>query len=270
MGVFADRTMERGTLFDIDGVLVTSWAALPGAVDAVGVLADHGVPRRFLTNTTSRSRDEIAELLTGCGFVVDAAEILTAATLTAQYLRATHPGRRVWVLNEGPIAGDMAGLEFTDDLDAAQVIVLGGAGPVFTHDALSSVLRRMIDGVPVVAMHRSLIWSTVEGLRVDTGVYLEGLESAAGQSIHAIGKPSPLGFRTAVELMGLDPGQVVMIGDDMHNDVLAAQAVGLQGVLVRTGKFRPEALGQLERDEFGQVPHHVIDSVADLPALLGF
>ncbi|WP_168701725.1 HAD-IIA family hydrolase [Gordonia paraffinivorans] len=260
--------MGLGLLLDIDGVLVTSWKALPGAVEAVSRLADRGYPRMFLTNTTSRSRNEIAELLRGCGFEVDPDEILTAAALTAEYVAAQFPGKRVWVLNQGRIAEDMTGVELTDEPSEAEVVVLGGAGPVFTHAALSKVLELLLDGIPVIAMHRSMTWSTAGGLSIDTGVYLEGLEKASGRKIKAIGKPSPLGFRAATDLLGLEPNQVVMVGDDMHNDVLGAQASALIGVLVRTGKFREEALEALQRDEFGPYPDHVIDSVADLPELM--
>lgn len=260
--------MSYGLLLDIDGVMVTSWQALPGAADAVAELARRGIPRMFLTNTTSRSRAEIAAALGDAGFDVRSEEILTAAKLTAEYLGTHHPGKRVWVLNQGPIAEDMAEVNLVDDPRQAEVIVLGGAGPVFTHEALSTVFDRMISGVPVVAMHRSMTWSTSKGLSIDTGMYLEGLEKASGRKIKAIGKPSPLGFRTACDLMDLDPAQVVMVGDDMHNDILGAQAAALTGVLVRTGKFREDALRQLQRDEFGPVPDHIIDSLADLPDLL--
>ena len=54
-----------------------------------------------------------------------------------------------------------------------------------------------------------------------------------------------------------------MVGDDIANDVFGAQAAGMTGVLVRTGKFLP---GDLERTD--GTPDHVIDSFADLPALL--
>ena len=54
-----------------------------------------------------------------------------------------------------------------------------------------------------------------------------------------------------------------MIGDDLHADVLAAQHAGMSGVLVRTGKFRPAVLAAASA-----APDHVIDSVAELPALL--
>ena len=260
--------MSYGLLLDIDGVMVTSWQALPGAADAVAELARRAIPRMFLTNTTSRSRAEIAEALADCGFDVAPREILTAAKPTADYLGSHYPGKTVWVLNQGPIGEDMTQVNLVDDPARAEVIVLGGAGAVFTHEALSTVFERMVSGIPVVAMHRSMTWSTARGLAIDTGVYLEGLEKASGRRIKAIGKPSPVGFRTASELMDLDPAQVVMVGDDMHNDILGAQAAALVGVLVRTGKFREDALRQLQRDEFGPVPDHIIDSLADLPDLL--
>jgi ribonucleotide monophosphatase NagD (HAD superfamily) len=60
-----------------------------------------------------------------------------------------------------------------------------------------------------------------------------------------------------------------MVGDDLNNDVLAAQVVGMTGVLVRTGKFRQATLDHWAADEFAMQPNHVIDSVADLPELLG-
>ena len=41
-------------------------------------------------------------------------------------------------------------------------------------------------------------------------------------------------------------------------------------MLVRTGKFRQDTLDRWRADEFATQPNHVIDSVTDLPALLGF
>lgn len=259
--------MAEGLLLDIDGVIVTSWQPLPGAVEALDAISETGIPRMFLTNTTSKSRGQIAATLTDVGFQVRDDEILTAAVLTAEYLRSRFAGKRVVVLNEGPVTEDMDGVNLVDD--DPEVVVFGGAGPSFTHEVLSRSLGWLLDGVPAISMHRSLTWSTSTGPKIDTGVYLEGLQKATGKKIPAIGKPSPLGFRSAVEMLGVgDPSGVVMVGDDMYSDVLGAQKTAITGVLVRTGKFVPEQLDALHKDEFGQVPDHVIDSVADLPDLL--
>jgi ribonucleotide monophosphatase NagD (HAD superfamily) len=100
-------------------------------------------------------------------------------------------------------------------------------------------------------------------MTLDSGAFLIGLERAAGREATVVGKPSPDFFRQAVELLGVPADRAAMVGDDLDADVLAAQAVGMRGFLVRTGKFRRELL-----EGSDAAPDHVIDSIADLPALL--
>lgn len=250
----------RGVLFDIDGVLVTSWHPIDGAADALVELS--GLPRAFLTNTTSSTRADIAQKLTDCGMPVEVGEVLTAGSLTAEYLKRHHAGARCWILNSGSIDEDFAGIELTDD-KSPDVVVLGGAGPEFSHLALSRVAELMLDGIPVVAMHRARTWMTSAGLRLDVGGYLPGLEEAGNASIPAIGKPSTTAFETAASILGVPLETALMIGDDIEADVQAAQKAGLIGVLVRTGKYRESVV----RDASPQ-PDHIIDSIAALPDLI--
>ncbi len=260
-----------GVLFDIDGVLVTSWRAIPGAAEALQTLAVNEIPRSYLTNTTTRTRQQIASAMTAAGMDVRADEVITAAVLTADYVRTTYPGARCFLVNNGNIADDMPGIEIADVVSPAtpDVILLGGAGPEYSHLTLSRVFEWMSAGVPVVAMHRSTAWNTADGLRIDTGMYLIGMEETSGRKVTAVGKPAPAGFLTAAGRLGIEPDEMYMVGDDLNNDVLAAQVVGMTGVLVRTGKFQQSTLDRWATDEFAMQPNHVIDSVADLPVLLG-
>ncbi|BBY80526.1 HAD-IIA family hydrolase [Mycolicibacterium pulveris] len=266
-----------GVLFDIDGVLVTSWKPIEGAASALRVLAEHQVACSYLTNTTTRTRAQIAELLTEAGMTVRPDEVVTAAVLTAEYVRDRFPGARCFLVNSGQIAEDMAGIDIVYSTEFAgpktpdkpDVVLLGGAGPEYSHLTLSWVYDWMAQGVPVVAMHRSTAWTTSDGLRIDTGMYLIGMEEASGRKATAVGKPAPDGFLAAASRLGVEPDEMYMVGDDLNNDVLAAQVVGMTGVLVRTGKFRQDTLDRWAADEFAMQPNHVIDSVADLPELLG-
>ena len=72
-----------GVLFDIDGVLVTSWQPIDGAARTLQVLADNQIARSYLTNTTTRTRTQIADLLSTAGMSVSPDEVITAAALTA-------------------------------------------------------------------------------------------------------------------------------------------------------------------------------------------
>lgn len=266
-----------GVLFDIDGVLVTSWKPIPGAAEALRALVDNQIACAYLTNTTTKTRAQIADLLTDAGMAVRSDEVITAAVLTADYVRSRYPDARCFLVNSGQIDEDMPGIDivYSSEFTGARapeppdVVLLGGAGPEYSHLTLSWVYDWMAQGVPVVAMHRSTAWTTTDGLRVDTGMYLIGMEQTSGRKATAVGKPAPEGFLSAASRLGVDAEEMYMVGDDLNNDVLAGQVVGMTGVLVRTGKFRQDTLDRWAADEFAMQPNHVIDSVADLPALLG-
>ena len=255
----------RAVLIDIDGVLTVSWEPLPGAVAALHRLRAAAVPVALVTNTTSRSRASIAGALAGAGFPVTGSDILTAPVIAAAYLRDRYPGARCLLLNSGDIAQDLAGLTLVrpGDPAPADVVLVGGAGPEFSYQALNQAFGHLQRGARLVAMHRGLYWRTDDGLRLDTGAFLAGLEQAAGTEADVIGKPAAAFFATALAHLGADAAHTVMVGDDIETDVLAAQRQGLTGVLVKTGKYLPRS----HRTASG-TPDRVLDSFADLPALL--
>ncbi|MFE0131125.1 HAD-IIA family hydrolase [Streptomyces sp. NPDC059037] len=254
-------------LIDIDGVLTVSWDPLPGAVAAMERLRAAGLPLALVTNTTSRTRASIAARLAEAGFPVTADDILTAPAVTAAHLREHHPGARCLLLNAGEIRADLTGVtlvdEYTEADENVDVVVLGGAGDEFGYAALNRVFRHLQRGAALVAMHRNLYWRTADGLDLDTGAFLLGLERAARAEATVTGKPSEAFFSAALAHLGAEPSATLMIGDDIESDVLAAQRSGITGVLVKTGKYLPET----HRSASG-TPDHVLDSFAALPHLI--
>lgn len=251
-------------LLDIDGVLAVSWTALPGAIETLSWLRSERVPVRLITNTTTHTRSDLAETLRIAGFEVEPAEIVTAVVATASYLRAHHPDGDVFVLSDGDARADLEGVRLVGSAAEADVVVIGGAYGGFDYPTLNGIFRALMDGASLVGMHRNLYWRTSEGWQLDGGAFIAGLEEATGRRAEICGKPAAAYFRSATEMLGAVPGRTLMVGDDLENDVLGAQAAGLAGALVHTGKFRPE---DLERGR--GVPDHELDSIAGLPALLG-
>jgi HAD superfamily hydrolase (TIGR01458 family) len=269
--------MPRGLLIDIDGVLTVSWQALRGAPAALARLREAGVPFRLVTNTTSRSRAAIAAALCATRLPVEVDEIVSAPAATAGYLRSHFPGGRCLVLSSGSVEDDLAGVNVVTmgpdgslsgtgrraAPSSVAAVVIGGAGPEFTYEALSALFELVLDGVPLVAMHRNLSWKTSDGLQLDSGAYLAALELATGARATVLGKPDQAFFEAALAELGVPADEVAMVGDDIDADVLGAQAAGLTGVLVRTGKFRANQLPA------AGTPDVVVDAFADIPAWLG-
>ncbi|MDP9119572.1 MAG: TIGR01458 family HAD-type hydrolase [Actinomycetota bacterium] len=252
-----------GLLLDIDGVLAVSWEPLPGAVDAMRRLRDQGIPFRLITNTTTKTRADLAGTLKEAGFDVAGEDIVTAVVATASHLETAHPGAKVFVLSDGAASEDLAGIELVD-VDEADVVVIGGACEDFTYGTMNRIFRRLMDGASLVGMHRNLFWKTSEGWELDGGAYIAGLEEAADTRATICGKPEKAFFDSTLVMLGVTADRAAMVGDDIVNDILGAQAAALTGILVRTGKYRK---GDEDRDE-GR-PDHVVPSFADVPDLLG-
>lgn len=253
--------MGNAVMLDIDGVLVVSWEPLPGAIAVVEWLHDQRIPLRLVTNTSSRTRRQIVERLSAVGFGVDLDEVITAVSGAARYLTEHHPGARCLVVNEGSLEEDLIGVE-TTGVESAEVVLLGGAGPSVGYAELDAVFKLALDGVPILALHRNTKFQTADGPALDMGAFVVALEAAAGIHIEVVGKPAAAFFEAALAHLGAVAGDTIMVGDDLVSDVLGAQAVGMTGVLVRTGKFRPSDL-----EAPPGRPDHVIDDISGFPRL---
>jgi HAD superfamily hydrolase (TIGR01458 family) len=167
------------------------------------------------------------------------------------------------VLTSGDVGDDLEGVDVVGGDAPADVVVLGGAGPELTYEAIDHAFRLIRDGAAFVAMHRNLTWRVADGLALDSGAYVAGLEAATGVTATVVGKPARTFFDAALTVLGLAAENVIMVGDDLEADVHGAQGAGLRGVLVRTGKFDPVTLAAAEPP-----PDAVIDRIGDLPRLL--
>jgi ribonucleotide monophosphatase NagD (HAD superfamily) len=74
-----------------------------------------------------------------------------------------------------------------------------------------------------------------------------------------MGKPSPEFFQMALSDLEVGPEDAAMVGDDILTDVKGAQRMGMQGILVKTGKYRDDLAASS-----GVVPDLVLESLASL------
>lgn len=251
-----------GFLFDLDGTLYVGGAAVPGAPETLARLRSRGVPFRLVTNTTSRSRRTLVERLDGYGFRVAAEEIVTATLAGVELLRA-NGHRRVAPFVPAGALEDMAGLTLAGGTSGrprapADAVVLGDLGDQWTYALLQEAFEQLMGGAVLVALSRDRYFRQGDRLALDAGPFVAALEYATGAAATVAGKPSPTFYDAAVHALGAAPDRVAMIGDDLWSDVQGAQRAGLQGWLVRTGKFREDVLRSS-----GINPDRILGSVAD-------
>jgi HAD superfamily hydrolase (TIGR01458 family) len=247
-------------LLDVDGVLHVSGAPIPGAVDAVRRLRDARHRIRFISNSTTASREQLTADLRGMGFELEDSELQTTGVVAARELA----GKRVLAITMPGILDDLEGLQLIGM--NADAVLIGGAdegeetGRVFSYLNLNRAFLELEAGADLYCLHKNRWWQTSEGPRLDAGAFVAGLEYAADTEATVLGKPSPAYFAAALEALDADPEMTWMVGDDLEGDVVGAQQHGMRTVLVRTGKFRPD-----EVEASRSMPDGIVSSIAQLP-----
>lgn len=251
----------KGLLFDLDGVLYVGSNAIEGAVEAVRKIRASGMPCRFVTNTSTLSLASLQQKMNALGFAITVDEIISAPQATLLYLKGQHePVCRLLLADD--VKNDFK--DFRQSDTEANYIVVGDIGDAWSYPLLNEVFNCLMQGAKLIAIHKNRFWQTEQGLQMDIGGFIEGLEYASGVKAMIIGKPSADFFQIALADMGLEAHEAAIIGDDIDVDVGGGQQAGLTGVLVRTGKYR-----QNYTDSSAIKPDLIIDSISGLPDALG-
>jgi HAD superfamily hydrolase (TIGR01458 family) len=248
-------------LLDLDGTLYVGSQVVAGAPQAVRWLRDQGLTVRFTTNTDSVTPATLADRLTRLGFPTSQGELVTPVAVAARLLAST-PQARVLAVAAEPVRQLLAGCLAGPGEPATHVLV---ADPSYgaNYDDLDAAFRAVRAGAELVATQVNRIAVRDDGEHLDTGGWVRLLEYATGQTARVLGKPSPEFFTAPLDALGRGPQTALVVGDDLAADIGGGQAVGAAAVLVRSGKGdRPQPGAQAE-------PDAVVDSVADLPGLLG-
>jgi HAD superfamily hydrolase (TIGR01458 family) len=248
-------------LIDLDGVLYVEAEPIAGAVRAVERLRGRGLGLRFVTNTTAHSHDRTLAKLDRLGLSVESRELVTPAALAVQHCRERGHEHVALIMNE-EVKHDFAELqETTDDADA---VIIGDLGSAFGYDVLNHAFRQVMAGAELIALQKNRFWMRADGLSLDVGPFVAAIEFATGREAYVVGKPARGFFEQVLAALGVSAAEAAMVGDDIESDIGGALCAGLAAILVRTGKYREDRLR-----ESGIEPTAVVDSIADVPALLG-
>lgn len=256
------RSKPRGILVDLDGVVYDGERPISGSTEALAWVRERGIPHLFLTNTTSLPRLALVTKLTRLGVAAEESQIWTPPAAAAAWL-GKQPGGTIALFVPEATRTEFANFALAPDDGGSLVdyVVIGDLGECWDFATLNRAFRLLHanPSAQLLALGMTRYWRSPAGVSLDVAPVVVALEHAADRTAVVLGKPAKLFFEEAAARLGIAPGDLLMIGDDVQADVAGAQAAGLRGALVRTGKFRPADLQ-------GEVrPEAVLDSLAELP-----
>ena len=249
-------------LFDLDGVFYQGDQPVEGGAEVASWVKKNNIAHLFITNTSSVPRKVLVTRLAKFGIHTDDTHILTPAVATANWLKTNAHAHNIALFIPEATQIEFEGFSLWHGNNTpVEAVIVGDLGERWTFDILNQAFRLLMQQPQpqLIALGMTRYWQAEDGLRLDVAPFVAALEHATGIQAQVIGKPASAFYQAALDILKTEPEETIMIGDDIRGDVAGAQSAGMQGILVKTGKYRPEDMQQ------GIQPNAILNSIIDLP-----
>lgn len=228
-------------LIDFDGVINLYGKPAPYAKDFLEFLEKNKIPSFIISNSTLKTSKDVRDFLRE-NYLPFSIPIMTAADAALKYVGNNYERVSVYCV-------DKVKKEFEKYIDDTnpQAIVVGDMVDDWSVEIINEIFRKIQNGADLVAMHMNKYWSPEENkILLDAGSFISAVEYATSKKAILIGKPSPIYFHTALEMLGYPKeSSFLMLGDDLEIDIIPTKAMGSKAILILTGKTKSSQLSNL-------------------------
>lgn len=252
----------KSVLIDLDGTMYHGNRMIEGADQLITDVRAHGIPYAYVTNNASRTPESIAQLLNEMGIEADSQEVCTSALAAAEYVAQEHPHARVYCIGESGLREALAGagLELVEDQPD---YVIQGIDRNFTYDKLTAAMRWIRGGSRFIMTNPDLQLPSHDGLLPGAGTLGAAIEASTQVKPTVIGKPSNILMKYALDHLGIQADEAVVVGDNMRTDIAAGAAAGCRTALVLTGITTRSNMDEHIRAA-GVKPDYIFNGLNDL------
>ena len=254
----------RGVILDLDGTVYRGEKLLPGARQSIHWLQEHSFPLVFISNKPLESRIDYASKLTGLGIPTQPDDVIHSSLALVNYLKDKFPDSVIFAIGEDPLLDELqASFQLSEDIDEIDIVV-ASFDRTFNYHKLNVGFQAIKQGAKFFATNADVTCPVANGEIPDAGAVIAALEACCGKKVELVaGKPSSLIIEMALKKIGLPASSCIVIGDRLETDILMGQKAGTVTALVLTGVTR-----EADHDTYHPKPDYVLQSLADLPALL--
>jgi HAD superfamily hydrolase (TIGR01450 family) len=254
-------------LFDGDGVLYQDGRALPGAADLVGLLRWRGYRLALLTNSSVKTREQIAAEVQELGIDIRPEEITTTADVAVS---EAMPFRSAMILggkgiHAACIAADVRLVDpFPRQPPEPVDVVFIGMDRELSYDRLTAAMRAIRQGARFIATNRDAVFPAAGGGTPGAGSVVAAVSAAVGREPDlTVGKPEAPLFLEALRSHHGAPEHAVMIGDQLETDIRGAALLKIDTLLVRSGLAADRTDAEIRRFRRRHLaPTHIVDALS--------
>lgn len=227
--------MYEGYLIDLDGTIYRGSEPIPAGRRFVEQLQARQIPFLFLTNNTTKTPETVANRLANeFSIHVGPETVYTATLATIDYLNDANKGKKVYVIGEPGLIEPILAAGYVWEEETPDYVVVGLDTDV-TYEKFVMATLAIQKGATFIGTNPDKNIPTERGLLPGAGSVIAMIEASTQQKAIYIGKPEAIIMEKAVETLGMEKANVLMVGDNYTTDILAGINNGIDTLLVLSG-----------------------------------
>lgn len=242
-------TNINALIIDMDGVLWHGDQPINGLNNFFETIRTLKIPFILATNNASLTSQQYIKKLSKMGVDVYKKEILTSAMATAHYLSLhyTPETTSIFVIGESGIRESLLekGFNLTDlyevndrcgiNSKTGAHLVVCGIDRNISWEKLATATLNINAGATFIGTNGDTSLPTELGEIQGNGAILAALTAATHITPTIIGKPGPIIYQQAMDILQSKPEETIAIGDRLDTDILGAIRADIRSLLVLTG-----------------------------------
>ncbi|SES22628.1 TIGR01457 family HAD-type hydrolase [Salisediminibacterium halotolerans] len=231
----------QGYLIDLDGTMYRGEETIDAAAKFVERLNEKNIPHLFVTNNSSRTPEQVAEKLSAMNIPATAKDVFTTSMATANYIYDQFGTVSVYMIGEEGLSQALKdkGMKLSTTQPKAVVI---GIDRAINYEKLSNACLAVRAGAAFISTNADVAIPSEEGLLPGNGSITSVVSVSTGRSPQFIGKPESVIVDQALDVLGTDRSETLMVGDNYDTDIMAGINAEMDTLLVHTGVTSPREL----------------------------
>ena len=248
-------------IFDLDGTVYLGEALLPNAGETITRLREMGKRTVFLSNNTTKTREDYAQKLTRLGLPTPDGDVINSSYVMVDFLQRRMPGAKLFVVGEQSLCDELAKAGFTLTDEASEVqAVIASFDRTFAYRKLQIAFDAIRHGARFFATNADRYCPVPGGGEPDAAAMIAAIEACTNTKIEAVvGKPSAYMAEAILGLLNLPAERCIMTGDRLETDVLMGLDAGMAGALTLTGATSEAMAAQSDT-----IPTYIIHHLGEL------
>jgi HAD superfamily hydrolase (TIGR01458 family) len=227
--------MNKGLIIDLEGTLVNSGMPLPNSIEFINYLNKNNIRYYIVTNTVSKTTEKWETILKGIGLNIKKDKIINPITVLNEFIKENNIKKFLFIGADDIKILLQESLEY---ISPEYIVFCDFENIELSYELFNKIFQYIRNGSKIIATSYSNYYISKNEYKMDIGIFVKMYEILTNEKAIIMGKPSQNIYKMAIRKLEMDVNSIITIGDDGLTDIIGGNEIGIETVLIKTGKYK--------------------------------